>query len=155
MLKPYGYSWEKTRKDRKKEASEYEAKALLTIRRTNRLYSDVKKTFPKEVNAMLWMSNGGSVFITAVIVLRKDAPPEDTITSRRYLAARYGKATRTFNDYEGEFTWKGYCEKKDKQGKYQEAITIQNTDPGKCEITKYQETVTRFKTNCTGSGDGK
>ena len=152
MLKPYfGVSWKATKENTIKDAKEYEARQMLVLARQSRLRKDVMKTFPKEIDATLWMSNGGTTFITAIIELPKDAPIKHTILAKRYLTARYHKAERTFDSYGGNFTWQGLTETKDRKGKYQEKIRIQNTDPGTCKIIQYKETVTKYKTDCKGN----
>ena len=148
MLKDYSSTWTETRRYRIKMAVTSEHREMLSIVRLGKLYEEVMKTFPKEISATIFMMDNDYEYVTAIIDLPNDAPAKDTVMARRYLAKRYHKAERNFNISDGTFTWSGIAERKDKNGKYQERVKIANTDPGKCKITKYEETVTRFKTDC-------
>ena len=148
MLKDYCSTWAETKRRRTKEAVTMERKAMLAIARLERLHSEVMKTFPKEISATIFMMDNGYDYITAIIDLPNDAPAKDTVMARSYLSKRYHKADRDFDVSDGTFTWSGIAERKDREGWYQEKVKIANTDPGKCKITKYEETVTRFKTDC-------
>jgi len=148
MLKDYCSTWAETKRSRTKGAATSERRAMLAIARLDKLHREVMKTFPKEISATIFMMDSGYDHITAIIDLPNDAPAKDTVMARRYLAKRYHEADRDFDVSDGTFTWSGIAERKDKNGKYQERVKIANTDPGKCKITKYEETVTRFKTDC-------
>lgn len=153
MLKDYCTVWKKEKEARIKTAQEYEPKELLAIVRLDRLHRAVMKEFPKEVNAQLWVYDAGFTSMQAVVILPENAASGDTILARRFLTNRYHKATRSFDSYNGQFAWHARADRKDRKGKYSESMEIRNTDPGKCKVIKYTETVTRFKTDCKGDGN--
>ena len=148
MLKEYCGTWKETQHNRIKDAVSIERQVRLSIARQSRLHREVKRTFPKEISGTIWMTDSGANGVKAIIELPEDAPAEHTILVRRYLAKRYHKAERNFNDCDGTFTWSGSAIRTDRKGKYREEIRFDNTSAGNCKIIKYKETVTRFKTDC-------
>ena len=148
MLKPYCTDWN----DRKAQMLEKVATDIkevpIIIARMDALYDDIIKEFPKKVNAKLLMSEISKTWIYANIYLDEKTSIADTTIAKKFLVSRYHKITRSFNTANGDFTWNGEVNRKDEKGTYREQMCIQNTDPGKCKVIKYKETVTRYKTDC-------
>jgi hypothetical protein len=139
MLKPM---WNTIEEETRKE--------LVGLARCQRLYDELVKAWPEELEAKYSVTSIGMNWIRAFIYLDKTAPEELTHKTVAAITKVFGPMKRDFRELDGTFYW--HLEKEildnDAEGNYSKAIYIENAHAANCIVVQRQEMTTVYEAKC-------